>query len=228
MAMKRSLAKLTDPNAVRSAMKEYDRVGAAAFLAKQGYRPARTYFVMQGRKRYDSKAIAGVAFGYQHPRSGALAYNEFSGGEQTVWRKLTSLGFDMEPAFKPPRDLTRPTADPSELDERVRRLRAGARSILLCSTATRVLTFCGGPTSRWGSTGGVFRAPRAQSVRTGWARCSARRARAMSGSSRRRARCARCGRSSAGTSGAHVSAGRSCSISSKRSQRRQVASAPSV
>jgi hypothetical protein len=48
-----------------------------------------------GERRYDSKAILGVAYGIQHPKEGPLSAADFSGGERTVTRQLDSLGFDI-------------------------------------------------------------------------------------------------------------------------------------
>ena len=88
-----SLALLTSPEAVNAAMDEYDTLGREAFLAKYGYRPARTYFVVRGGRLYDSKAIVGAAVGVQHPDKGALTPTDFSGGDATVRAKLEGLGF---------------------------------------------------------------------------------------------------------------------------------------
>ena len=91
-----ALNDLTAPAAVRSAVAEFDSVGRATFLQKHGFRPARDYFLVVKGRRYDSKAIAGVAHGYQFPDSGALRPAEFSGGESTVAKKLRELGFHIE------------------------------------------------------------------------------------------------------------------------------------
>jgi hypothetical protein len=90
-----SLTLLTDPEAVRSAMQEYDRLGGDQFLSRYGYKPARSYVLVEGGKEYPSKAIAGVAVGKQHPGRGALRSDEFSGGESTVRTKLEELGFSV-------------------------------------------------------------------------------------------------------------------------------------
>src|SRR6516164_262206 len=90
------LSDLTDPAAVSAAMDEFDRIGRNEFLQKYGFRPSRTYFVRRGDKYYDSTAIAGAAIGFQHPQSGPLRPNEFSGGENTVAPLLERLGFSME------------------------------------------------------------------------------------------------------------------------------------
>jgi hypothetical protein len=65
--------------AIRKAIQEYDELGAERFLAKYGYGHAREYFVVVDGRRYDSKAIAGVAHGYLDGSGGALRTNQFSG-----------------------------------------------------------------------------------------------------------------------------------------------------
>ena len=63
MGVKMPLSNLSDPAAVLKALAEYDQLGKDAFLARYGYGPSRTYFLIHDGKRYDSKAIAGVAHG---------------------------------------------------------------------------------------------------------------------------------------------------------------------
>ncbi len=89
------LSDLSDRSAVLQAISEFDELGRAAFLARYGYEPARSYFVVHDGKSYDSKALAGVAVGKQFPRSGPLAASDFSGGEATVKAKLEELGFEV-------------------------------------------------------------------------------------------------------------------------------------
>lgn len=88
-----TLADLTDPNAVKSAIAECDRLGRDAFLSTHRYGPAKSYFLLYGGQQYDSKAIAGVAVGYQTGQ--ALRASEFSGGAETVVPRLRSLGFEV-------------------------------------------------------------------------------------------------------------------------------------
>ena len=57
-------------------------------MKEYGYGKAREYVLVHKGKRYDSKAIYGVAQG--------LRATEFSGGEATVRRWLTDLGFKVE------------------------------------------------------------------------------------------------------------------------------------
>jgi hypothetical protein len=88
-----SLDELTSRESVLEAMAEYDKLGGPAFLAKYGYRTAKAYFIEHDGRRYDSKAVAGVAFGKQYPAIGPLRAEEFSGGAATVQAKLEGLGF---------------------------------------------------------------------------------------------------------------------------------------
>ena len=74
---------------VRDAIAECDRLGREAFRRQYGYRAALEYELEYGGRRYDSKAIIGVAYQFatgQAPRS-------FTGGEQTVVKRLGQLGF---------------------------------------------------------------------------------------------------------------------------------------
>lgn len=90
-----TLNDLTSAQAVHEAMDEFDRLGRDAFLARYGFGHAREYFVRRGGVLYDSKAIAGVAVGYQFFHVGPLKSSDFSGGEATVGAKLQELGFEV-------------------------------------------------------------------------------------------------------------------------------------
>ena len=81
--------------AVLAAILEYDRVGRGGFLRTNGYGEARIYFLIFCGKPYDSKAIIGVAHGYEYPQLGPLRASDFSGGNATVKRKLEKLGFEV-------------------------------------------------------------------------------------------------------------------------------------
>jgi hypothetical protein len=78
---------------------EFCAVGQSAFLAKHGYGRASGYVVRDPRSGLwaDSKAIAGVAVGHQFPDEGALRASQFSGGTETVVRRLRMLGFEVKP-----------------------------------------------------------------------------------------------------------------------------------
>jgi 5-methylcytosine-specific restriction protein A len=77
------------------AIAEYDRLGQEEFLNLHGFDPARQYFLVHDGKRYDSKAIVGVAHGYLEGED-SLAASEFSGGKATVVPLLQNLGFTVE------------------------------------------------------------------------------------------------------------------------------------
>nr|WP_304528197.1 hypothetical protein [Roseomonas sp. FDAARGOS_362] len=87
---------MNDPVPVLQAIEEHDRLGEEAFLEKYGYGPARSYWLLHDGRRYASKAILGVAFGYRFPGARPLKASEFAGGESTVRRALTRLGFTVE------------------------------------------------------------------------------------------------------------------------------------
>ena len=84
---------LTSPDAVLKAVAEFNELGREAFLSKYGFGKAREYYLLLDGKRYDSKAIAGVAHAFEQANSGPLPASAFIGGEQTVRRALQSLGF---------------------------------------------------------------------------------------------------------------------------------------
>ena len=94
----KNLSKLTSVSAINKAVAEFDEIGQETFLKKYGFWKARNYFLIVNKKPYDSKAIVGVAYGYQFPKQRHLKSSEFSGGENTVRRKLESLGFTVEKA----------------------------------------------------------------------------------------------------------------------------------
>lgn len=84
-------------------IREFDRLGREAFLAHYGYGEATRFFLIHEGRRYDSKAIVGVAHQVRHSRP--LRFDEFSGGEQTVVRHLRLLGFTVQSVRNP--DWTR-------------------------------------------------------------------------------------------------------------------------
>jgi len=78
--------------AILEAIAEFDRLGREAFLQAHGFRPSARFHLRHERRLYDSKAILGVAYGYQH-RVPALRPAEFSGGAATAERIFTRAGF---------------------------------------------------------------------------------------------------------------------------------------
>ncbi|MBB5955917.1 putative restriction endonuclease [Saccharothrix tamanrassetensis] len=91
---------------VSAAIAEYDELGKDAFLAKYRYAEARQYLLVHGGRRYDSKAIVGVA--HRHLTGTALTPDEFSGGRATVGRHLAALGFRVEGMAPPGRVFLQP------------------------------------------------------------------------------------------------------------------------
>ena len=89
-------------NGVERAMAEFDQLGRDEFLSRYGFRKSRSYFIARDGRRYDSKAIVGVAHGYDRSDLGTLSPQEFSGGDATVARHLESLGFDIERSGRNP------------------------------------------------------------------------------------------------------------------------------
>lgn len=82
---------LSDRSAVVKAIAEFDRLGRSEFLKKYGYGKALTFMLIHNGRQYDSKAIVGAA--YQHQFNKPLRNTDFSGGQDSVVPKLSSLGF---------------------------------------------------------------------------------------------------------------------------------------
>jgi 5-methylcytosine-specific restriction protein A len=97
--MANTLSMLTSADAVKQAMAECDELGRDAFLNKYGYKYSRLYPMRYDGRIYDSKAIAGVAFGKQH--GSPLKARDFSGGVATVIPVLHKLGFSVGKAPHP-------------------------------------------------------------------------------------------------------------------------------
>ncbi len=107
-----SVSDIRDPESVRKAVEEYDRLGRGEFLSRYGFHEARDYLLYLDGKTYDSKAIVGVAHKFEFPEEGPLAADTFSGGLATVVRKLNELGFEVRgpddgPRFTPGRTYSR-------------------------------------------------------------------------------------------------------------------------
>lgn len=91
-----TLARLTDRSAVLAAMDEFDRIGRETFLQRYSFGKPRQYLLVYNGKRYDSRAIAGAAHGYQ--RGVPLEWRDFNGGVSTAAAAthLQRLGFEIE------------------------------------------------------------------------------------------------------------------------------------
>ncbi|MBZ4373279.1 hypothetical protein [Corallococcus sp. AS-1-6] len=109
-----ALKDLTDSDAVLKAIAEFDALGREAFLRAYGFGEARSYFLVHNGKKYDSKAIVGVAHGYQYPPQGPLWSSEFSGGFVTVLTQLKALGFTVQHGSDPlPHSKSKPAPPPT-------------------------------------------------------------------------------------------------------------------
>ncbi|MFE2686198.1 HNH endonuclease [Streptomyces mirabilis] len=84
---------LTDPGAVLKALDEFDDRGGLAFRQQYDFGSSTRYYLHHGGRLYDAKAIAGVAYGYQHPATGALTKKQLDGGEAGANKVLRRLGF---------------------------------------------------------------------------------------------------------------------------------------
>jgi len=80
-----SLGLLTSRDAVLAAMAEFDELGREAFLERYGYGRAKSHFVEHDGRLYDSKAVAGVAVGYEHREPGPLRASEITGENEAHW-----------------------------------------------------------------------------------------------------------------------------------------------
>lgn len=92
-----TLSGLTRRDAVLESIQECQSLGRQGFLERYGFGSARTYLLEYEDNWYDSKAIAGVAYGKQHPAKGPLKPSEFSGGHTETVTRLRSLGFRIIP-----------------------------------------------------------------------------------------------------------------------------------
>jgi hypothetical protein len=81
---------------VLRAIAEFETVGRDQFLTTHGFGRARRFVVDLEGRRFDSKAIVGVAHGYDFPDLGQLDSGDFSGGQATVVPLLERLGFTVE------------------------------------------------------------------------------------------------------------------------------------
>lgn len=90
-----NINRLTDTRAVLAAVAECDRIGRETFLERNGFKPLRHYALVVDGRQYDSKAIAGVAYGIQFPDEGVP--HDFNGGVTpgSAARCLADLGFEV-------------------------------------------------------------------------------------------------------------------------------------
>lgn len=89
---------------VEMACAEFDRIGREDFLRAYGFGRAKTYELVHDGKRYDSKAILGVAHQFAKPELGPLKAQQFSGGVDAAVRWLEHLGYEVAKSDVPTRN----------------------------------------------------------------------------------------------------------------------------
>lgn len=104
------ISELTSRSAVLAAIKEFDQLGRPAFLAKYGYSKALRYRLTHRGKLYDSKAIAGVAWGLQLHGDGERRPDNYTGGAHTSVTTLEKLNFKIVEEAEPTLPNLRPGA----------------------------------------------------------------------------------------------------------------------
>lgn len=67
---------------IKRAITEFDELGRDAFLKKHRFGQATEYALVHEGREYDPKAIAGVAYGFDHPDEGTLPNTHFNGGKE--------------------------------------------------------------------------------------------------------------------------------------------------
>jgi hypothetical protein len=102
------ISELNSRPAVVAAIKEFDRLGQAPFLSKYGYGKSLKYRLSYRGKLYDSKAIAGVAWGLQFHNDGKWRPDSYSGGAQSSVPTLERLGFKILEEAAPAPPILRP------------------------------------------------------------------------------------------------------------------------
>lgn len=149
---------LRSREAVLRAVQEFDAVGRMRFLDTYGFRPAKRYLLRVGGQLYDSKAIVGAAYGYEHPNRGPLRSEEFTGGivGAGAARQLLRLGFEIVGEGAGDQVDVRPQRDESkDVGSTPRRRESGsalpppmlARTLVVLPCSARKRQVPGGPSS---------------------------------------------------------------------------------
>lgn len=87
------LQQLTSGDAVRQAIREFDRLGRSAFLKQHRFERSNDYFIDHDGRYYDAAAIAAVAYGIQHPLERALVGKDLNGKGYALEKALRRLDF---------------------------------------------------------------------------------------------------------------------------------------
>jgi len=124
-----ALSDITRRKLILEAISEFRRLGRDDFLKEYKFGPAVTYWLVHEGRRYDAKAICGVAHGYARPDLGPLRTKDSSFNSRTAKRKLEHLRFKVSVGesdhFIPPESADDSPFDPTSVkDARKRTLRA--------------------------------------------------------------------------------------------------------
>jgi hypothetical protein len=105
--------------AVLKAIEQFDDMGRGEFLSHYGFKPASQYMLTHKGRRYDSKAIVGVAHGFNSRGARPLLSKEFSGGAATVQKALRRLGFETAKSNRQSRNRgnNMPTVDVNNIED---------------------------------------------------------------------------------------------------------------
>lgn len=91
-----AITALTSRARVLEAIRSFDQLGREEFLSRYGYGRALQYRLRYNGKFYDSKAIAGVAWGLQHFNDPSKRPGSYKGGARSSVPTLERLGFEIE------------------------------------------------------------------------------------------------------------------------------------
>ena len=80
---------------VKTAIDDYDRLGAEQFFAEYGFAPTTTYDLVWNDRIYPPKAMLGRA--YELASGHRLASADFEGGKSGAVKVLSKLGFTVQP-----------------------------------------------------------------------------------------------------------------------------------
>jgi len=96
-------------NSIEEAIKEFDSLGEDSFYSLYGFFKEKKYSLLYNNKTYPSKAILGIAYGFEN-NTKPLSPNDFSGGmsgKNAAASVLERLGFEIIELDKPQKGASR-------------------------------------------------------------------------------------------------------------------------
>jgi len=119
---------------ILQAIAEYDTRGPEDFLGVYGFEPSPEYALVHEGRRYDSKAVLGVAHRYA---TGRIALSdEFHGGMHAAATVLRKRGFEVDEPRSTPGAAPRPAAGTA------RRAATATRAVRKPAVPERVAPIC--------------------------------------------------------------------------------------